>query len=350
MTHRTATIRDVAELAGVSQSTVSRVLSGAETQIPISEDTRQRVQHAAGELGYRPHPGARALGGKRTYLLGLIVREISDPWFAKLIDAISSVARGRGYDLVLGNAQRDPEEALALQEMMLDLRYCDGLLLCGDLRESPADRTFLNQMGRNHKLVSVSRGSRELVHDMACVGVDNRQGAFLALEHLAGLGHRRIACINAGRVGDLWERADAYCAFMTGRFGEPLANYVASGENDYAGGYQAARWLLALPSPPTAIFTPDDRLAIGAMMGALDMGLAVPGDVSVVGFDDMDFSAYVRPALTTVRQPIDAIAEKALELLLEMIEGDVVRGALPQLFLEPQLIVRDSCGAPPPDR
>ena len=129
MANRIATIRDVAEKAGVSTSTVSRVLSGAETVIPISGDTRERVQQAARELGYRPHPSARALSGKATNLLGVIVRELGDPWFAQLIETISGAAREHGYDLVLGNAKRDPEEALALRNMMLDLRYCDGLLL-----------------------------------------------------------------------------------------------------------------------------------------------------------------------------------------------------------------------------
>jgi DNA-binding LacI/PurR family transcriptional regulator len=156
---RTATIRDVARRVGVSESTVSRVLSGVETQIVISEETRQAVQRAARELGYRPHPGARALSGKNSYLLGLIVREIADPWFAQMIEIISDLARERGYALVLGNARRDPREALKLRDMMLDLRYCDGLLLCGDLQETAEDQDFLTRMGATQRLVSVARGS-----------------------------------------------------------------------------------------------------------------------------------------------------------------------------------------------
>jgi LacI family transcriptional regulator len=116
----TVTTRDIAHLAGVSESTVSRVLSGAETQIPISEETREQVYRAARELGCRPHPRARSLPGKNVYPLGLIVREINDPWFACVIDAISSVAKERGYDLVLGNVKRDPREALALRDTMFD--------------------------------------------------------------------------------------------------------------------------------------------------------------------------------------------------------------------------------------
>jgi DNA-binding LacI/PurR family transcriptional regulator len=347
LNNRTVTIRDVARLVGVSESTVSRVLSGVETQIPISEETRVQVQHAARQLGYRPHPSARALSGKGSLLLGLIVREISDPWFACMIEVISSTAKERGFDLVLGNAKRDPEEALALRDTMLDLRYCDGLLLCGDLQESAEDQTFLDKMGQSHRLVSISRGSRELACNIPYVGVDNRAGVLLALNHLAGLGHRQIACISAGRVGDLWDRVQAYSDFMRMRFGDVSGGCVELDQNSYEGGYQVARRLFSLLSPPTAIFATDDRLAIGAMCALLDTGYAVPTEVSIVGFDDMDFAAYSRPALTTVHQPTEEIGQRAVELVLQMIEGLAPgTGPCPQLMIEPTLVIRDSTGSP----
>ena len=342
--NRIITIRDVAEQAGVSQSTVSRVLSGSETQIPISQETRKRVRRVAKELGYRPHPGARALSGKSTGLLGVIVREINDPFFAELIEVISNVAKEEGYDLVLGNAKRDPENALTLRDWMLDLRYCDGLLLCGDLQESAEDRTFLAKMGRDHRLVSVSRGSKQLVGNTPAVDIDNRKGVFLALDYLAQLGHRRIACLNAGRVGDLWERLEAYSEFMRDRFGGVPEEYVQPAENSYKGGYEATKCLLSLSTPPTAIFAMDDVMAIGALAVAIDMVWAVPGDLSIVGFDDMDVATYIRPALTTVRQPMEEVGRKAVGLLLEMIDGEVSSDPWPHLFLEPELIIRDSCG------
>lgn len=191
--NRRITIRDVAEQAGVSQSTVSRVLSGTSTQIPISEKTRTRVKEVAATLGYRPHPGARSLSGKGTGLLGVIVRELDDPFFAKLTEVVSHVAKEKGYDVVLGNAKRDPENALALRDRLLDLRYCDGLLMCGDLRESSDDHTFLAKMGGDHQLVSVACGSRKPALNTPSVGVDNWKGTILSLEHLVTLGHRRIA-------------------------------------------------------------------------------------------------------------------------------------------------------------
>jgi DNA-binding LacI/PurR family transcriptional regulator len=343
---RTITIRDVAEQAGVSPSTVSRVLNGADTQVPISQETRERVLRIAEQLGYRPHPGARSLSGRGTGLLGLITREINDPFFAELIEVVSNVAKEQGYDLVLGNAKSDPENALALRDRMLDPRYCDGLLLCGDLRESPEDHTFLDKMGRDHRLVSVSRGSQHLVHNTPSLGIDNRKGTFLALDYLAQLGHQRIACMDVGRVGDLWERLETYHEFMQDRFGEIPDEYVQLSENSYRGGYKATKSLLSLAVPPTAIFAMDDTMAIGALAAAEDMGWAVPADLSIVGFDDLDIGAYVRPALTTVRQPMEELGRKAVELLLMMTYEDAPSDPWPRLLLEPKLIIRDSCAPP----
>jgi DNA-binding LacI/PurR family transcriptional regulator len=345
--NRTATIRDVAKRAGVSESTVSRVLSGVETQIAISEETRVAVQRAARDLGYRPHPGARALSGKNSFLLGLIVREISDPWFAQMIEILNDLAKERGYGLVLGNARRDPREALALRDMMLDLRYCVALFLCGDLQESPEDQGFLNRMGETHRLVSIARGNAGLGGNTPSVGVDNRQGALLALMHLAELGHRRIGCISAGRVGDLHERVGFYREFMVERFGSMPDAYLELDCNSYEGGYEAARRLLALALPvrPTAIFAADDRLAIGAIAAATDMGLRIPADVSFVGFDDMEGAAFCRPALTTVRQPMEAIGRKAFEVILAMIEDESKMEDGSRYQFTPELVVRASCAA-----
>jgi DNA-binding LacI/PurR family transcriptional regulator len=304
------------------------------------------VQRVAEELGYRPHPGARSLSGRGTGLIGLIMREVNDPFFAELIEVVSNVAKEEGYDLVLGNAKRDPASALALRDRMLDPRHCDGLLLCGDLRESAEDHTFLDRMGTDHRLVSVSRGSRHLVRSTPSVDIDNRKGALLALDHLAQLGHERIACMNVGRVGDLWERLEAYREFVQERFGGVPDEYVQPTKNSYKGGYEATKRLLSLPTPPTAIFTMDDMMAIGALGAAVDMGWAVPSSLSIVGFDDMDVGAYVRPALTTVRQPMDELGRKAVELLLSMIEGEAPCDPCPRLVLDPELTIRDSCGPP----
>ncbi len=346
MPNRAITIRDVAREARVSESTVSRVLSDAETAVSISQETRQRVLAAAEALCYQPHPFARALRGKGTNLLGLIVREVDDPFFAQLIEVIGIVAKEQGYDLVLGYAKSDPEEALVLSEI-LDLRHSDGLFLLGDLKESPDDHTFLDRMGQARRVVAVCRGSQALAARTPSVAVDNRKGVLMALGHLAELGHRRIAHINTDRVGDLRERMDVYGEFMRDRFGEPPREYVQLDANSYEGGFQATRRLLSLQQPPTAIFATDDTMAIGALSAAVDLGCAVPGDVSIVGFDDVKIGAYLRPTLTTIRQPIEVIGRKAVDLLVEMIREEATPDPSQQFLIEPQLVVRGS-SAPPP--
>jgi DNA-binding LacI/PurR family transcriptional regulator len=260
---------------------------------------------------------------------------------------VSRVAKEQDYDLVLGNAKRDPGNALVLRDRMLDLRYCDGLLLCGDLRESPEDRSFLDQMSGAHPLVSVSRGSHQLVGSTPSVGIDNRKGALLALEHLAELGHRRIACLNAGRVGDLYERLEAYKTFMEERLDGVPEGCIQPAENSFQGGYQATERLLSLPHPPTALFGNDDVMAIGALSAAVDMGWPVPEQFSIVGFDDIDLSRCVRPALTTIRQRVEEIGRGAVELLLEAIDGEMSADPCPQILIEPELVVRETSGPSP---
>ena len=345
MDSKSITIRDVARQAGVSESTVSRVLSGSETRISISERTRERVLQVAEELGYRPHPAARALRGKSTNLLGLIVRAVDDPFFAHLIEVISSTAKEKGYDLLLGYAESDPKEALVLSEV-LDPRLCDGLFVLGDLGGFQEDQTALARMGRVHPRMAILCRGSQLLGKSLMIGIDNRKGAFLALDYLAQLGHRQIAFIDGSRLGDLRERMEKYCEFMRERFGIECAEYIQSDTNSYAGGYGAMKRLLSLSSPPTAVFAADDTMAIGALKAASDMGYEIPQDVSVIGFDDIKIAAYLQPPLTTIRQPIERMGERAVELLLEMVRENSVPDPLPHLLMEPELIIRDSCAPP----
>ncbi len=255
------------------------------------------------------------------------------------------MATEAGYHPILGYAKSDPEEALALSEI-LNSRHSDGLFLLGDLDESPEDRTFLTRIGKVRRMVSMCRGRRELVSGTPSVGVDNRKGVFLALNYLAKLGHRRIAHVYADRLGDLRERMEAYCEFIQDHLGESRQEYIQLDENSYEGGYRATQRLLSLPRPPTALFAADDTMAVGALSAASDMGCLLPRDISVIGFDDVKMAAYVRPALTTVRQPIEEIGKKAIDLLLEMIREDSAPDPLPRLLIEPELVVRESCAAP----
>ena len=346
MAGRTVTIKDVAIAAGVAESTVSRVLSGTETVIPISAETRRRVLQAAQDLAYRANPGARLLRGKGVNLLGVIVSEIDDAFHAHLTDALGAAAAGCGYDLLLGFARSDPAEARRLSEV-LDPRFCDGLLLVGDLRETADDLTFLETVRGQMPLILVCRGHHELVGPYPSVGIDNHAAVRLALDHLWALGHRRIGFIGSGRLGDLWERRIAYVEYMAQRGAPATPELIQPTANSFEGGYAAMERLFALPAPPTAIFTADDTMAIGALKAALDRGVRVPDGLSIVGFDNMDMARFVHPSLTTINQSVAEIADAAVALFLKMARGDRALDDASHIITQGQLVIRASTAAGP---
>jgi DNA-binding LacI/PurR family transcriptional regulator len=334
------TLRQISQIAGVSPSTVSRILSGADFRVPIAADTRERVLRVVAEVGYTPNPLARALRGARSKLLGLIVRDVSDPFFALAIEAITGAAHQRAYGLVLGNARYRASEAVALQEALATW-HCQALILLGDMRDQPM---LMNQLLRTElPVVGLCMGSR--APRMPVINVDNAAGTRAALELLHQLGHRRIAFVRGSYIfGDGRERQMAYRAYMRERRLPLPREYVQASDNDLAGGFNAARALLGLPHPPSAIYAASDKLALGVLKAAATCGVRVPEDLSVVGFDDIPMGAYVTPALTTVRQPVEQMAKLAVETALKLVNGaaaDVARRTV-----APTLVERESCGAP----
>jgi DNA-binding LacI/PurR family transcriptional regulator len=342
-----ATAREVAERSGVSQSTVSRVLAGVPTTITISPETRARILDAAEELGYVPNHFARALKTHRSSLLGVILRDITDPFFARVLREIGVVARTKGYHILLGNAESNPLEATVFGELFSS-GGCDGLLVVGDI---PHDEESLHGLvARNNVVVGLCRGAGRSSPGMPVVNTDNAAGTALALDYLHSLGHRRIACIASPWLGDVQDRARAYSAHMEARGLPAPPEYLQVAANDMAGGYRAMRALLALVEPPTAVFACDDEMAVGAVKAAADAQLPVPAALSIVGFDDIAVSTYTVPALTTVSQPLTQLAESATLLLIEMIEGKGVPEEARDILITPQLVLRGSCAPPCGDR
>ena len=336
------TARDVARLAGVSQSTVSRVLNDSGTKM-ISRSTYDRVRDTAARLGYSPHPLARALRGKHTQLIGLIVREIEDPFFAKFIANLSTQARELGYQIVLGHAHSDPSQALQMTAV-LDARHCDGVLLLGDLRE---DGAATQQILKDDRVVVALCRGRSTA-SVPTVNSDNRAGMALLLEHLYALGHRRMAFVSGGWLGDIRERQEAYQGFVKSRHLVEVDGYSQTDTNDSDGGARAMHRLIRLPLPPTAVIAADDVMAIGVLKAAADAGLRVPQDVSVTGFDDIEMARFTSPALTTVRQPVEAMSRQALELLVRLMSGDAHLVGHDIVRIQPDLVVRQTTGAAPP--
>ncbi len=335
------TMRDVARATGVSQSTVSRVLSGAATAVPIAADTRERVLAAARSLGYRPNPLARGLRGSRTMLLGVIVREITDPFFAGAVDAVSTEAGKRGYNVVLGTAHARADEAIALWAV-LEARHCDAIVLLGDMRDQP--RLIEDLRDAHAPVVALWEGSRR--GGITSVSVDNRAGIEAVMEHLLGLGHRRIAFVGGQRHGDIAEREAAFSAAVE-RSGEPLRKgYVRTTANSPAGGREAVRALLKLAEPPTALVCATDVLAIGALHEAHERSLRLPGELSITGFDDIPMAAYTVPALTTVRMPVREMVAAAVAAVIDDRGEHILEEARPTF--KPSLVVRASTAAPAP--
>jgi len=331
------TMWDIARAAGVSQSTVSRVLSGRHSAVPIAPDTRQRILEEARRLRYRPNPLASGLRGARTMLLGVIVREITDPFFAGAIEAVSSESAARGYNVVLGHAHGRAEEAIALRAV-LETRHTDAILLLGDTSDQPR---ILEDL-RNTPVPVVAMWQGGPLEGVRTVNVDNRAGVQALVQHLVELGHRRIAFVAGRPLGDIQERRTAFEETMRELEESVPDDYIEQVASDPGEGVVALTRLMSLPIPPTAVIASTDVLAIGILSGAHRLGLRVPGDLSVVGFDDIPMSAFTVPSLTTVRMPVAEMAAVAVREAID--HGRADRDGPDEHVLEPSLVVRESSG------
>ena len=335
------TVRDVARTVGVSPSTVSRVLSEGIGSELIGEETRRKVRDAAIQLGYSPSPIAMALRGGHSNLIGLILREIADPFFARLSQELITCARDEGYQIVLGYAHGDPEAELNVSSV-LDTRHIDGAIVMGDLTYNEQVLTAL--LDTIPAAVGLCRGAS--TQGLFTVNSDNFSGIEALFNHLFDLGHRRISYLDGGLIGDIRERRQAFlrCASNFGL--EVPTDYLQKADDGLAGGYQAMGRLLSLPDRPTAVIAADDIIAIGAVKAALEDGLRVPEDISITGFDDLELAQFIHPSLTTVRQPVGVLVRQSLDALLMLIRHQSLPEAQSILRIPPTLIVRSSTAAP----
>jgi DNA-binding LacI/PurR family transcriptional regulator len=335
------TMRDIAAAAAVSQSTVSRVLSNVPTQVPIAAETRERVLQASRRLGYRPNPLARGLRGASTNLIGAVVRDFSDPFFAGAIEALVVESMAHGYNVVLGHVHGRLDEAIPLTSV-LETRHTDAIVLLGDMQEHP--QLLADLRGSRVPVVALWQGTSPL--EFPTADTDDRAGITAGLAHLAGLGHRRIAFLDAELPGGYRVRQDAYLDFMRQRFGGVPEGYLVRCPNTTAGGDAALRRLLRLPEPPTAVSTSTDLLAVGVLHAAHSIGATVPDRLSVVGYDDIMIASHMVPALTTLRMPIQEIVGHAIGRAVALArDPEAAREPGLDVF-EPELIVRESTAAP----
>ena len=307
MTH--PTMRQVAERAGVSTALVSLVMRGEPN---VSDHRRARVLQAADELGYRPNVLARNLASHRTRTIGVVLNDLHNPFFAEIVDEIHRAAGAGGYRVLIGNGQHSTAGELEAIETFLQFRV-DGLVLVGSVVAAGA----MEQAAENTVVVVVGRTTRSATIDT--VNTDDELGARLAVDHLVGLGHERIAHIDGGRGAGAAARRRGYLSAMRDHRLEAAAETVP-GDFSEGGGFDAASALLTHNSVPTAIFAANDLSAVGALDAAEDAGLDVPADISIVGYDNTALAEMHHMSLTTVNQPRDDLARLAMELLLQRID------------------------------
>jgi LacI family transcriptional regulator len=335
------TIRDVADRAGVSTATVSRVLAGIGNPKP---ETAAAVMRAVEQLGYRPSGVARSLRMKRTRTLGLIVTDIQNPFFPELVQAADSAARSLNYSIILGSAAYDEHRAMHYLDLMVDRRV-DGLIIASSQLSEDSWQWLL---GSPVPVVVVNAEPTGL--PVPVITSDNVGGTRLAVEHLVGLGHRRIAYIRGyeGFTADL-PRVEGFRSACA-EAGIPASDLVeVRGDGQFEGGEAATTQLLASGCDMTAIVCHNDVTAIGAMRAIRASGRRVPTNISVVGCDDIAAASWVVPALTTVAQQKAEMGRMAVERLAAALDHPDLAGDAETIRIPMVLRIRESTG-PAPER
>ena len=352
MSHKPVTIQDVAVLAQTSPSTVSNLLNGRVGR--MRSETRERIERAMSELDYRPSQVARQLRTGQAPILGLIIPSVANPFWGAFAQSVEAAARARGYQVFLCDGERDPEQ---------EERYAESLWSHGVrgviFGSSPLSLDHvLDFVGRGLRIVVFDRDIGDVEPSMRAaidsISVDNEHGGRLATEHLLGLGHRRIGFLSGPlRTASRLERLEGYrhALRVAGIEPEPcLVWQETSNENfgDVEGfelGRLGARELLSGRASCSALFAINDMYALGAYAGARDLGLRVPEDVSIVGFDDIPFAEIAQPPLTTVRQPFREMMGTVVTLLIDRLQGASDEPA-EHLTVAPELVRRASTAPP----
>ncbi|HEY8287241.1 MAG TPA: LacI family DNA-binding transcriptional regulator [Chloroflexota bacterium] len=330
-----ASIHDVAARSGVSKSTVSRVLTLDRRVRPA---TRLRVQQAIRELGYRPNAVARGLVHGRTRTIGLVVFDLSNPFFGLLVRGVEAVARGRGYNVLVCDSGGDETQQQECLAMMAERRV-DGILIT-PIDANDEELAAIRQAGMRAVLVNSTAGDERV----SSVGTDNVRGGWLATQHLLELGHARVAFLgDSHAIPSCRERLSGY-RMAHNRLGQPADPALLIEDlTTMEGVVSAVHGLLDLPAPPTAMVAVNDHVAIAALQAALTRGRRVPEDVALVGFDDIPVAAWLSVPLTTVAQSKEEQGAIAAALLLDQIENSTM--PMQRVILQPRLVVRESCGA-----
>lgn len=337
------TLRDVANDAGVSVTTVSRILNDQPTGVPIRAATRERVMAAASRLGYRPNLLARGLRGSKSSLIGVIARDISDPFHIQILDGINDVLRAHDYRLFLGHVNYEARVAIDYGSMF-ERSHADGILVIGDIEGS---EDALDALAQQHRFI-VGVADRSDRRQIPGVYGDSRLGTQLAMDHLWDLGHRRIICVSDSRTYDGRLRIDCYEQYLRGH-GATDQIRVFITDQEPAPSFELGQRIFAASADrdlATAVYVTSDTAAIGMLRAAYQAGIPVPERLSVVGYDDIDIAPYTVPPLTTISQSGVEMGRVAARLLLELADNDLDRDAVNDVVMAPTLVVRQSTTTP----
>lgn len=331
------TINEIAERAGVSKATVSRVLNNSK---PVGEDVRKRVMDVINSTNFKPNAVARSLSLKKSHLIGIIIPDLSNPVFSRIIAGIESSIRNLDYSLLITATDFNVEMKIQHMQILKD-KGVDGLILVTD----HGNETFFEAM-LDFKKPIVMIGSDSSVDAIPVVKINNYKAACEATEHLIGLGHKKIGMIR----GPLTDPHSGYERFMgfrdtmmkAGLFDE---SKVAEGWYSFDDGYKGMLKILKACPDTTAVFCACDLMAVGAMKLATEKGLKIPDNLSVLGFDDVEIARMYNPSLSTVRQPFEEKGKLSIETLIQMIEHKDEYKPFTSHILSHTLIVRESTKA-----
>jgi LacI family transcriptional regulator len=331
-----STIHDVAARAGVSTATVSRFLRGQRVR------TGEAIRAAIQELNYRPSAAAQSLKSGRTRTIGVVVPDITNPYFAAVVKGMESASRDRGYRILLANSDESSERE---DDLLADLVHqVDGVIL------APATEQDQAPLHIRDSGVPVVFVDRDLVggERFDSVLVDNHEGGRQAARHLLALGHTRIAAVNGGQDTTPGRgRREGFVAELAAHGVEMAPEHDLVGDFREHSGYQLTLGLLSLPDPPTAIFAANNLMTLGALKALHDMRVDIPRQVSLIGFDDLDTGPLLRPPLTVVDRPMVEQGVLAMRLLLQRLDGTEADRTPRRVVLATRLVERGSTAAPP---
>lgn len=328
-----ATIKDVALLSGVSVATVSRVINNSPK---ASQESREAVFKAMAELQYHPNANARALANQATQTLGLIVADVSDPFFGAMVKAAEQVAQATGHLLLVGNGYHDAKKEKIMIEQLIRQR-CSGLIVHAKMLPDDDLRLFMSQVP---SMVLVNRILPSF--EARCISLDDRYGSWLATRHLILEGHRKIGFLCSNHdISDSHDRLQGYIDALVEHEIPVDERLITRAEPDERGGEDAMAELLGRTRDITGVICYNDSMAAGALSVLNDNAISVPNDISLIGFDDVLIARYLHPKLTTVRYPVTAMATQAAQLALALAKGETIPDAVTNTMM-PTLVRRYS--------